>query len=229
MICGVRAFFNHLIKINIVRHNPVVKIKLQKQKRRLPQFLSQDEVKNVFLSLSQDEYDFNSIRNRCVIELLYGCGLRCSELCNLTFKNVDLESRILRVLGKGNKTRLIPFTAIVENILNDYYLACKRENLDIKQGFLLKKINGNRFNNQSVYILVNKIMQLFPRLKQKSPHILRHSYATHLIENGAELTTVSSLLGHSSIISTQTYLHTSIRKLKDIYSVAHPSALRQKQ
>lgn len=224
-VAGVRAFFKYLRKLDLIEKNPLGGIKFEKRKRRLPQFLSQDEAMQLFSTVFSEE-DFVSVRDRCALELLYGCGLRRSEVAALRFQDVDLDAQTLRVLGKGNKIRAVPFTSAVQKALKSYFSACERENFDIKSGLLLKNKKGLDIQSGTIYLLTRRALATYTRLKRKSPHVLRHSYATHLVENGAELNVVKDLLGHSSIISTQIYLHNSIDRLRDVYLHAHPGVRR---
>ncbi len=215
----LKSFYNFCVKKEKISFNPAKAILTPKKPKLLPKFLSVDEA---FLLLDQaaKEKKKNSLRDQTLLELLYGCGLRVSELVGLDSKAVNLESKILRIRGKGNKERIVPIGEKAWKTLRDY-LASYPPGLNTP---IFPNRSGKPISVRTVQRLVDEY-QLRGGLGRKiSPHGLRHSYATHLLGNGADLRSIQELLGHASLSTTQKYTHLSLEKLMEIYDKAHPKA-----
>ena len=162
--------------------------------------------------------------NKMILELLYCSGMRLSELISLKEKQVDLHKNSLKILGKGNKERIIPFSHEIKTDLEQYLKEKRSQFGETAAEFLLVNEKGNKLYPKYVQLVVKKYLSLITTIEKKSPHVLRHTFATHLMNNGAELNAVKELLGHSSLAATQIYTHNTIEKLKDIHKKAHPKA-----
>jgi integrase/recombinase XerC len=222
----LKSFYKFLNKEGVILENPMNKVISPKTPKRLPVFVEQDKMKNL-LDNSEINFgdDFTGIRNLMIIEMLYATGMRVSELVNLKSTDVDLYNSTLKVLGKRNKERIIPFGKnLKENILNYNNLKEKLflgQDTD-EQFFLTSK--GKNIYQKLAYRVVKYYLSLITTLDKKSPHVLRHTFATHLLNNGADLNAIKELLGHANLSATQIYTHNSIEKLKNIYKQAHPRA-----
>jgi len=220
-IACLRSYFKFLIKQDIVAKDPMAKIKILKTKKKLPHFVQEAEM---VTALDQTNFgnDFDHLRDQLVLELLYGTGMRLSELIGLKDSSVNLRDRTLKVLGKRNKERVIPFTASLVQLIEAYRKIRDRE-VGRKNDFLMVMKTG-----ESLYpMMVNRIVKKYfknSNLEKKSPHVLRHTYATHLLNHGAEINAVKDLLGHSSLAATQVYTHNTMEKLKKVFDQAHPKA-----
>ena len=193
-----------------LKHNPALAIEQPKLPKRLPKVLSMKEISDL---LQKDM----SLIEKSILELLYACGLRVSELTDLVINNIDLNAKYLRCTGKGSKERIIPIGKKACNALKNYFkereYIIKKYNLKTKYCFI--KENGKKLTRQDVYLFINSLGKNIS--KDISPHTIRHSFATHLLENGADLRVVQELLGHSDVSTTQLYTHISKKRLKDIY------------
>ncbi len=209
---SLKSFFKFLVRENIVNINPAVDIKYPKLKRKLPSFLSIEEM-NKLLD------DNLSKRDRVIIELIYGTGMRASEICSLNTKDVDFANETVRVMGKGRKERILPLTRKAKDAIRDYLSPSRNKNTPL----LLNKF-GKRLSQRSLQRIVGKYIRAVADVTHSSPHTLRHTFATHLLDRGCDLRTVQELLGHSSISTTQIYTHITPERLKKIYKQAHPRA-----
>lgn len=222
-ISALQSLFIFLKKMNLALHNPAVKIIRPKPKKALPQTVQRDKLEMLFDTI--DESDPKVLRDRLIIELLYSTGMRRSELIALEDKHIDRANYQIKVLGKGNKERNIPISGHLLNKLDNWIekraLLCKGNSV----AFLFVTDKGKQLYPKYVYNLVYKYLNTVTTQKKKSPHVLRHSFATHLMDGGAELGAVRELLGHSNLAATQIYTHNSIEKLKKIYKKAHPKSL----
>jgi len=221
-LSAVRTYLAYLHRKGIIAENPAGRMHLPKPERRLPSFMKENEVE---LLLDQLEFSdtFEGVRDKCLLELLYGCGLRRSELIGLKRGDISFQPPSLRVHGKGNKDRIVPFGPHLVGVLERYMDRADRESVSLSQAFLVRP-NGKPLYPKLVYRIVNQHLSAVSSLKQRSPHVLRHTYATHLLERGADLNAIKELLGHQSLAATQVYTHNSIQKLKDIHLLAHPRA-----
>ncbi len=222
-ISSVKSYYKYLLKNNIVTKSPLIGISLPKKAKMLPVFIDESKMKSMQEKRAQRETSsFSSLLEKLVIELLYQTGMRRTELVNLQQKNIDLHIMQMKVLGKRNKERIIPFGNDLKNLLNDY-IARKTQN-NFTSDFLLCTENGKHIYDKWVYNLVRKELNEVTTLSKKSPHVLRHSFATHLLNDGAEINAVKELLGHAGLAATQVYTHNTIEKLKKTYKKSHPRA-----
>jgi len=219
-IASIRAFYRFMIKIQEIQYNPLIKHRSLKfpKKKQIP--FSEKELNNI-LEVEFSE-DFDGIRNKLIIEMFYVTGIRRSELINLRQKDIDFSTKTIKVIGKRNKERILP---LLENVLElaKKYLneRSKLNNITDKDYFFLTK-KGVKIYDLLVYRTVKKYLGYVSSKSKKSPHVLRHSFATHLLDNGADLKSVKELLGHSSLSSTQIYLNSSLAELKKVYARTHP-------
>ncbi|AYD46645.1 tyrosine-type recombinase/integrase [Arachidicoccus soli] len=224
---SLKSFYRFLLKESVIIRSPLATLVLPKLNKRLPSFLKEEEA---FELISEkriegiiDEKDFWEQRtNHLIVKLFYESGIRLSELINLKENQIDESYCQIRVLGKGNKERIVP---ISKDLLTDMqlYLTEKSNRLEGVDNFFVMK-NGKALYPKKVYNAVKKLLSEVTSMQKKSPHILRHSFATHLMNHGADLNAVKELLGHTSLAATQVYTHNTIEKLKDIHKKAHPKA-----
>ena len=222
-ISTLRSFFKYHLKRGVITVIPTTNLISPKISRRLPVFLKESETKQVLETLNNSTEDWKTLNGRMLISLFYATGMRVSELINLKEKQLDTGRSHIRVLGKGNKERLIPISKEVIIAIQGY-LQLKRKTFETPDDFLLVTEKGKKMYAKYAWLLVNKYLGQVSSLDKKSPHVLRHTFATHLMNNGAELNAVKELLGHSSLASTQVYTHNTIEKLKDVHKKAHPKS-----
>ncbi|MBM1107980.1 tyrosine-type recombinase/integrase [Aurantibacter crassamenti] len=220
-IASLKAYYKFLQRIGLIDSNPLAKHKALKTAKKIEVPFSEEEMAQV-LSQIDFEDDFEGIRNKLIIELLYTTGMRRAELVGLTVENVDLKNRVLKVLGKRNKERLVPLLPNTIELFNLYLE--RRETLEniFDKSFIFLSKSGKKVYGTLVYRVINHYLSLVSSKVKRSPHILRHTFATHLLNKGADLNSVKELLGHSSLASTQVYTHNSIAELKKIHSMSHP-------
>lgn len=223
-ISSLRSFYKYMIKQGELMENPVALTKAPKISKRLPTFIEEDKIESLLNSELIFDDSFSATRDKLIIELLFGTGIRLSELLKLKEENIDFYSQTIKVLGKGNKERIIPMPRSLVDLLKKY-IKFKNELLfKIKNTNLVLTKEGKNAYPKLIYRIVLKHLSLITSIQKKSPHVLRHSYATSLLNRGADLNAVKELLGHSSLASTQVYTHNNIEKLKLIYKQAHPKA-----
>lgn len=218
-LSSLKSFFKYLQRQQIIEINPLSKISGPKTPKRLPVFVDEQQMENLFLDVVFEE-GFNGQRDRLILDLLYQTGIRRSELTHLKETDVDLFNSTIKVLGKRNKERLIPISLELKRNLDDY-LSVKRA-LNISNIMLLVTEKGNAISEQAVYKSVKNYLSQVTTIQKKSPHVLRHTFATHLLNNGADINAVKDLLGHANLSATQVYTHNTIDKLKKSYKQAHP-------
>ena len=220
-ISSLKAFYKFLLKTKQIEVSPLLKHKALKTPKTLQIPFSENEVAEV-LSQIPNPIGFEEIRNKLIIDLFYTTGIRRTELIHLKATNVNTLTNTIKVLGKRNKERIIPVLPIVSQELNLYLNErAHLEQVTDKDHFFLTK-KGLKLNDSFVYRLINSYFSTVSEKVKKSPHILRHTFATHLLNNGADLNSVKELLGHSSLASTQVYTHSSLSELKKVYENAHP-------
>lgn len=219
---SLKSYFRFFQKQNIVKGNPALRIILPKKQKKLPVFIPEKTIINMLDSITWKN-DFLQARNQAIFEILYGCGIRRQELVTLKYNNVDLANKLLKVMGKGKKERILPFGETIALALKTYFEACDSYGLNYKQDVFITEKNEPIYS-RLVYKIVNESLKLYADLPKNSPHILRHTYATHLLDKGADLNAVKELLGHSSLASTQVYTHNTLAKLKSVYKLAHPKS-----
>lgn len=216
-LAALRSFFKFLCHKEILQNNPVQRVASPKLGRKLPHFLYLDQIEG--LLGAPDGTDLLGCRDKVILELLYGSGLRVSELVGLNRENLDLDSGLIRVLGKGSKERVVPVTHYAIAAIKSY-LEMRPDN---NQALLLN-YQGTRLSERSVRRILDKLVARISLEQHVHPHMLRHSFATHLLDGGADLRSVQELLGHKKLSSTQIYTHLTRERLKEVFSQAHPRA-----
>jgi len=222
-ISAVRAYLNFCRRAGHLTHNPATDLVLPKQEKRLPVFVSQEQMVHLLDHFPWDN-SFESVRDRAMIEMFYSCGLRREELIQLSYSNIHFGQKILKVFGKGKKERIVPFGQPLQEVMQGYISTCENLNLNYKGKNFFLTVEGNPIYPKLVYRVVNYYLSWLGNLSKASPHVLRHTFATHLLDNGADLNAVKELLGHTSLAATQVYVHNSIQKLKNVHKKAHPKA-----
>jgi len=221
-ITTLKSYYKYLLREDIVAINPMVKIISPKMAKSLPVFVEKKQVLSLLEDYSFDE-SFSGTRNKLIIEMFYCTGMRLSELINLKVSNIDIESLQIKVLGKRNKERIIPFSITLKNALSKYREKLNKEGfIDNKYLFITEK--GKRIYEKLAYRVVNSYLNIVTTIDKKSPHTLRHTFATHMLNEGADLNAIKELLGHANLSATQVYTHNTFEKLKSIYNQAHPRA-----
>jgi integrase/recombinase XerC len=221
-IASLKAFYKFLMRQEVITKNPMQKIRVLKTQKRLPSFANEGDMVKV---LDQTVFDdsLEGWRNKLILELFYATGIRLSELIQLKENKINFHDRTIKVLGKRNKERVIPFPAGIVPILEGYKQVRNREVEMKNHGLLLVTDEGKPCYPMMVYRVVKKYLAE-TNSEKRSPHVLRHTYATHLLNKGAEINAVKDLLGHSSLAATQVYTHNSMEKIKKTFDQAHPKA-----
>lgn len=218
----LRSFYHFLLKIGEIKVSPLESVSSLKfyPEKQIP--ISEEEMNNLSEILAQDE---EHLLEKTIIETLYQTGMRKAELCNLLYENISFSTNEIKVKGKGNKERIIPISTHLAEFLNEYKLLRKpKPEYEI---YFFIQANGKKLTEKFVYSVVNRYLSIVTSKKKKSPHILRHSFATHVLNHGAEISKVKKLLGHSSLASTQVYTNGNIEQLKKVFNQAHPRANRE--
>lgn len=220
-ISSLRSFYRFLLKIKRIDASPLLKHKALKTPKKLQIPFSEKELDNVLNYIVYPE-GFEGVRDKLIIDLFYTTGIRRAELIGLKMSNVDMSKGVLKVLGKRNKERILPLLPIIQNQIQ-LYLSERADLKEIKdEAFFFLTLKGVKLNDSLVYRLINMYFSNVSEKVKKSPHVLRHTFATHMLNNGADLNSVKELLGHSSLASTQIYTHSSLAELKKVYGDAHP-------
>ena len=220
-ISTLKTYFKYLQKNNVVTENPLLKIVAPKTKKTLPVFVKEKEIEQLFEQLTfEDTYE--GYRDQLILELFYSTGMRLSELIALKISSVNIHESNLKVLGKRNKERIIPFTNQLNQQLQKYIEY--RTHIESELDFLFLTNNNKKLYPKFVYRLVNTYLSLVTKISKKSPHVLRHTFATHMLNKGADLNAIKEILGHANLSATQVYTHNTIEKLKNIHQQAHPKA-----
>jgi len=216
-ISSLKSYYKFLLVSNYVDTNPTLKLISPKSSKRLPVFVEKDNMDSLFdKDFFEDSYEGK--RDKLIIELFYFTGMRLSELINIKTSDIDKVNSQIKVIGKRNKERLIPITFNTLKDLNEFINFYEIEN------FLFADGNGKKLYSKKVYRIVNKYLTKISSIKKKSPHVLRHSFATHMLNNGADINAIKEILGHANLSATQIYTHNSIKKLKNVHKQAHPKA-----
>ena len=222
-ISSLKSFLKFHLKQGNITQLPTTHTIAPKIKKRLPAFLKEPEAIQLLEALDSSTENWKSLNAKMLITLFYATGMRLSELINLRERQLDFGRSQIRVLGKGNKERIIPVNKEIMAAVR-HYQDLKRKEFDTKEEVLLVTEKGKKIYPKYAWLVVNKSLAKSSTLDKKSPHVLRHTFATHLLNNGADLNAVKELLGHSSLAATQVYTHNTIEKLKDVYKKAHPRA-----
>ena len=225
-LCSLRHFYNYLVNVKLIKTNPFVFINSPRTDKTYPHALYKDQIQDIF-KYNRERTDELRIRDQAILSLLYYSGIRASELVGLNTQDINLKARTVRVMGKGRKERIVPFTVECQKDLADYInnlrpsLQSKAYN---KESALFLNNQGERLTTRGLEYILDKVEEKTGNFVGLHPHILRHSFATHLLENGADLRVIQELLGHASINATQVYTHVSEEAMKDIYSQSFPRA-----
>lgn len=222
-LSSLKSFYKFLQKTKQIEESPLAKHKALKIAKRVQVPFSEKEIASV-INAKDDLNDFESVRNRLIVELLYSTGMRRSELIHVKLSAVDFSNGTIKVLGKRNKERFIPLLNSVKKSLKEYLVL--REEIETSESYLLLTKKGKKTYDTLVYRIINNYFSSVSSKVKKSPHVIRHSFATHLLNEGADLNSVKELLGHSSLASTQVYTHSSLGKLKEVYNNAHPRSVK---
>ncbi|MGS2763896.1 tyrosine-type recombinase/integrase [Sinomicrobium sp. M5D2P9] len=220
-IASLNAYYRFLIKVKAIEVNPLTGHKSLKTPKKIEVPFSEEEMWAVLREISYED-NFEGYRDRCIIELFYATGMRRNELINLKVGDIDFAARTIRILGKRNKERVVPLLAHLEVVLGEYLEKRREVVTAASEDILILVKNGNKIYETLVYRVINHYFSKVSFKVKKSPHILRHTFATHILNKGADLNSVKELLGHSSLASTQVYTHNSIAQLKKVYGEAHP-------
>ena len=224
-ISSLRSFFNFLIKKDIISKNPTKKIITPKIGKTLPKYVKEKSIEDTFDYAIKS---FENYRNVLIVELLYATGMRRNELIELKNSDIDFGNENIKVLGKGNKERILPINQNLLLKIKDW-IDIRNSKIEIVQeDFLFVTNKGKKMYPKLVYNIVKRHLLGVTSLKTRSPHVLRHSFATHLLNNGADLNAVKELLGHANLTATQVYTHNTIEKLKEIYKKTHPKSISKK-
>ena len=230
-IIALRKFYDYLLRYDYVDSNPFLAIRSPKVSKNPPQVLYRQEIEKLF-SYNYSRTDFLAKRDQAIMELLYASGLRVSELVSLTLQDIYSRQRILKITGKGNKQRMVPYSIRAQEVLNDYILNCRndifRKNLiENPTNILFVNDKGNPLTTRGVEYIIAKIDEKAGTNFKLHPHTLRHTFATHLLDNGADLRTIQELLGHASLNTTQVYTHVSSSKMLEEYQKNFPRAKKK--
>ena len=220
----LRSYYKYCMRNGLVDNNPLAHVKAPKVPKRLPVFVDDHKLDELLDSEFYFNNSFSSVRDKMVIEMLFGAGIRLAELLSLKEIDIDYYGETVKVLGKGNKERIIPVTKGLVYQLKTYIELKSAQNFDNKSGVLFVTDKGADAYPKLVYRIVQKYLAYISTQDKKSPHVLRHSYATSLLNRGADMNAIKELLGHASLAATQVYTHNSVERLKSIYKQAHPKA-----
>lgn len=220
-LSALKSCFKFLIRQGIIKENPIRLLNGPKKSKSLPYFVKEKDMNELLDEECKDGH-FETIRNRLIMEMLYETGVRCSELTGIKNADVDMGAMILKVTGKRNKQRLIPFAELLKSKI-DLYNNVRAKEVEKANDYFFVRKDGKKITSAIVYYLVKKQLSTIPTLSKRSPHILRHTFATSMLNDGAEISAVRNLLGHSSLASTSVYTHVTFEELKKVYN-AHPRA-----
>lgn len=223
-ISSLRSFYKFLQREGLINGSPMIHVKAPKIPKRLPVVITEQKMDSLLDAENVFSDDFEGIRNRLILELLYGTGMRLAELVGLSNDDVNIYESQIKVLGKRNKERIIPISKVLAKLIADYQVQKNDQKFNSKSSSLIVTKEGKAAYPKFIYRVVHSILSFISTQDKKSPHILRHSFATTLLNRGADLNAIKELLGHSSLAATQVYTHNSVEKLKAVYKQAHPKA-----
>jgi integrase/recombinase XerC len=222
-LSSLKSFFKYLHKYSYIESDPVKRVAGPKINKPLPYFVKEKDMDSFFTEMKEDA-TFEEERNRAIMDVFYTTGIRCAELVHLENGDVDFNAGLMKVTGKRNKQRIIPFSNNLKETMQSYKkMKDKEVDTTVCRAFFVRK-DGRALSNSIIYNIVNKQLANVPNLSKRSPHILRHTFATSMLNNGADLNAVKELLGHASLASTEVYTHTTFEELKKAYHHAHPRA-----
>ena len=224
VLSSLRTYYKFLQREGLHAENPTALVKALKTKKKLPVVVQEDKLDWLLDHESVFTNDFSGQRDRLVIELLFGTGMRLSELIHLTESDINFYEQTVKVLGKRNKERIVPMLRPLRQQIEKYLILKKLENFDNNSLTLVVTNKGKQAYPMFVYLIVTRYLSLITSQQKKSPHVLRHSFATALLNKGADLNAIKELLGHANLVATQVYTHNSVERLKTIYKQAHPKA-----
>ena len=222
-LSSLKSFYKYLTKSGIIEKSPVKSVSGPKLKSKIPSFVSEKQMDEILDNETNFSDDFIGTRNQLLIEFLYLTGIRRAEILSLKDSDLDFTSCTVRVTGKGNKQRIIPFSDLTKEKLKKY-IQVRNKEIENKSPFLFVKEDGNAMYPKLVYKIINNHLKSISTLSKKSPHVLRHSFATAMLNNGAEINSIKELMGHSSLSSTEIYTHVTFEEMKKTYQNAHPRA-----
>jgi len=222
-ISALKTYFKYLLKEGIITVNPVAKVLTPKSDKKLPVFVNENQMNHLLDDIEFGD-DFSGFRNRLIIETFYNTGARLSELISLKVTDVDFSQQVMKVLGKRNKERIIPLSSSFSDLLEKYSRTREATFPNDGNEWLFLTGAGKKLYPRLVYRIVNRFLSLVTTLDKKSPHILRHTFATHILNQGADLNAIKELLGHANLSATEVYTHNTFEKLKSVYKQAHPRA-----
>ena len=222
-ISTLKTFYKFLLRENNIQSNPMDKVISPKASKKLPVFVEEKQINKLLDDYSFGD-DFAGFRNKTIVEMFYNTGMRLSELINIKNTDVNLDNNNIKVLGKRNKERILPLNLSFADSIKKYIHIRDREFSNLQHDYYFVTDKGNKLYEKFVYRIVNKYLNFVTTIEKKSPHILRHTFATHMLNHGADLNAIKELLGHANLSATQVYTHNTFEKLKSIYKQAHPRA-----
>lgn len=220
VLSSLRSFYKYLNRYEGIENNPIQYFKSPKSKKSLPNFLTFEQMMNLLRSFDLD--DPAQLRNRCIIETIYACGLRISEATSLKINNIHFSQQVLTVVGKGNKERMIPFYPKCGRLIEKYMNEARSLWIKEEHGYLFVSQSGKPITPRAVQMILKDAGERIGLSVEVHPHMLRHSFATHMLDNGADLRTVQELLGHENLSTTQIYTHVTVDRLKNVVKQSHP-------
>lgn len=219
-LSSLKSFFKYQVRTGELEQTPMTNVIAPKSGKRLPSFIPEQDLQALLHTLRFSE-DWKGLNAKMLLSLFYFTGMRLSELINLKERQIDKSKRVIKILGKGNKERIVPVSLKLLEMVDEYKDA-KKKQFEVTDEYLLVTEKGKKLYPKYAYLLTRKYLATIKTLDKKSPHTLRHTFATHLTNHGASLNAVKELLGHASLASTQIYTHNTIEKLKEVYKKAHP-------
>lgn len=222
-LSSLNAIFKFLQKQEVIKNNPLDQVIAPKTEKKVINFINEKDLTNLLQQIDWTD-SYKDQRDRMLIETLYNTGIRRAELMNLKVEDINIEGSYIKVLGKRNKERIVPFSQSFKTLIQQYLVVRNTTFPQTVNPYFFLTEKGKQLYPKAIYLIANKYLSLIPTLEQRSPHVFRHTFATHLNNNGADLNAIKSLLGHSSLASTEVYTHSSIERLKAVYANAHPNA-----